>query len=59
MLKGRWDHCTSVGGTLSEVRGIFDEWVRDIEISVSALFGMGWDNDGSGGDEYTRTLGTF
>jgi hypothetical protein len=46
-------------GTLSGIRGIFDKWLRDIEISVSALFGMGWDNDRSGGDEYTKTLGTF
>jgi hypothetical protein len=46
-------------GTLREVRGIFDEWLRDIEFSVSALFGMGWDKNRSEVDEYTKTLGTF
>ena len=46
-------------GTLSVVGGIFDQLVRDIEISRSALFGMGWDKDGSEGDECTKTLGTF
>jgi hypothetical protein len=40
-------------GTLREVRGIFDKWLQDIDISVSALFGMGWDNDGSEEDDCT------